>query len=117
MAITCRFHSPLKKLIIASTNIAPFILRNGTWTEIRPFTVDELACTVTFIVPSDPVIAVFYNTRSALQSSMQTTSIMQQEQPSQSSNGLAFMIIVVIAIILAIIFVYKKSAVGKSRSR
>ena len=45
---------------IPNSDVAPFILRNGTWQEITPFTLNVAACTVEFAVPSDPADISYY---------------------------------------------------------
>ena len=37
---------------VVVADVAPFILRNGTWQEITPFTLNVAACTVEFAVIS-----------------------------------------------------------------
>ena len=46
---------------LPSNSIAPYLLKNGTWTKITPFTVNATACTISFMVPVDPVVAIFTN--------------------------------------------------------
>lgn len=43
---------------IRSNYLQPFILVNGTWKLIPPFTLNTTECSVSFYVPSDPIIAL-----------------------------------------------------------
>lgn len=93
---------------LPSSDVAPFILSNGTWDEIRPFTVDPSACTVTFAVPSDPVIALFDLLGGASQSTAPTTSANQQEQSGQQQNYPILPALAVIAAILILLALYTR---------
>jgi hypothetical protein len=44
---------------IPSNRIAPYILEKGVWAAITPFNVNSGACTISFIVPNDPIVALF----------------------------------------------------------
>ncbi|MDE1833682.1 MAG: hypothetical protein KGH58_04670, partial [Candidatus Micrarchaeota archaeon] len=44
---------------LPASSVAPYILKNYTWREITNFTIDTSACSVSFAIPNDPVIAVF----------------------------------------------------------
>ena len=57
---------------IGPSQVAPFILLNGTWTAITPFSVNSTSCTVSFEVPSDPIVGLFKVTGQAT-STIETT--------------------------------------------
>jgi hypothetical protein len=40
------------------TGLQPFIIQNGTWNPITNYSVNSTACTITFAIPADPVIAL-----------------------------------------------------------
>jgi YVTN family beta-propeller protein len=84
----------------SSYGVAPFILGNGSWSEIRPFVVNAMACSVTFAVPSDPVIAIMrINVQNQTRSA--TTSI-TATQPKQQSGFLLLLCVIIAVVILAI---------------
>ena len=96
---------------IPNSDVAPFILRNGTWQEITPFTLNVAACTVEFAVPSDPVIALLNTntTSTTLTTSAATTA--QTSIPNvtvQQNTGTIWeiLIIVIIVIVVIALFIY-----------
>ena len=94
-----------------ASDIIPFILRNGTWHEITPFTINVATCTVTFAAPSDPVIALFNtNSTSATTTLNTTTTEPATTSPApgqqQSNTGLIVAIVIIVAIILIAIVAY-----------
>ena len=44
---------------IPPSNIAPYILQNGTWQPITPFSINTTACFVSFNIAVDPIVALF----------------------------------------------------------
>lgn len=97
---------------IKSSQIAPFILRNGTWTAVTPFIVNATACTVSFAVPDDPIIALFETP------TITTTIISTVPAAGQSSgsNGdfLIGAVVVVLAILLAAYYLVSRKT-GRNR--
>ena len=97
---------------IPASDITPFILRNGTWQEITPFTLDVATCTVEFAVPSDPVIALLNtNVISTINTTTATTTIQTSTTVSVTSaptnTGMIFDILIIIIIIIAVaLFLY-----------
>ena len=99
---------------IPNSDVAPFILRNGTWQEITPFTLNVAACTVEFAIPSDPVIALL-NTN--ITSTITTTSATTTAQvpvttvpaPQQNDSTILILVLIVIVIIvIAALFIYMR---------
>ena len=95
----------------APSDLTPFILRNGTWQEITPFTVNVVACTVTFAAPADPVIALFNtNSTSATTTLNTTTTEPATTSPApgqqQSNTGIIVAVVIIVAIILIAIVAY-----------
>ena len=91
--------------------ITPFILRNGTWQEITPFTINVTACTVTFAAPADPVIALFNtNSTSATTTLNTTTTEPATTSPApgqqQSNTWIIIAVVIMVAIILVAIVAY-----------
>ncbi len=69
---------------IPSYAVAPFILANGSWKPITPFSVNATSCLVSFQVPSDPTIAIF-ELNSALKTVNVTTTVPVSPPASGSS--------------------------------
>ena len=93
---------------IASNRIAPYILRNGTWVAITPFTVNSGTCAVTFAIPNDPTIALMEgpSTNATKVTSTVTTSILPLTttiaSTSKKTTGLNYIPIEAVAAILII---------------
>jgi YVTN family beta-propeller protein len=90
--------------------ITPFILRNGTWQEITPFTVNVAACTVTFAAPADPTIGLFNISNQTTSTTVATSTINATTAlttlpaaTQQSSQGLIIPVIAIIVIVIAVI--------------
>jgi hypothetical protein len=83
---------------INSSRVAPFILQNGTWAPITPFTINKNLCTVTFKVPSDPVVALLIQNQPASTTSVATTTV-----PQRGAGAPATVYLVISGLILAII--------------
>ena len=95
---------------LSSSDVAPFILKNGTWGRIMPFYANSTSCTLSFDVPTDPIIAVFYTAPNATNT---TTSVTQSKTPiippKQASKSIFLLTsIIVIAGMLAIIYMLSK---------
>ena len=102
ISVTIRY-----KCSLPSSDITPFILNNSAWHEITPFTVNVAACTVTFAVPTDPVIALI-NTNSTTPAATPNTTTLQTTTvpaalPQQPDTGIIAAAIVIVIIILAIL--------------
>ncbi len=96
---------------IPNSDVAPFILRNGTWQEITPFTLNVAACTVEFAVPSDPVIALLNtNVTSTITTTATTTIQTSTTVPVTSvptNTGMILDILIIVIIIIAVaLFLY-----------
>ncbi len=102
---------------ITSNRIAPYILKNGVWSAITPFTVNSETCAVTFIVPNDPIIALLEvaNINATKATSTVTTSILPSTttiaqtttpQAGVQSNYILVAAVVVILIIIGCYFIF-----------
>jgi hypothetical protein len=85
------------------SSIAPYLLRNGTWDEITPFSVNAAACTIAFEVPNDPIIALLENN-----SSISKPAAVKTIVNKQSDSGYALLIILLIILVLLIILAKKR---------
>ena len=100
---------------IPNSDVAPFILRNGTWQEITPFILNAAACTVEFAVPSDPVIALLNtNVTSTITTTSATTTVQAPvttvPAPQQNNSTILILILVIIVIIvIAALFIYMRN--------
>ncbi len=105
---------------LPSNSIAPYELTGtGTWNPINPFTVNSTACTVTFAIPTDPIVGIFQYQQSAttstippittsLATSITTTVPSAIAVPPKPSNTLIGVAILVIAIVIfAIIYIFR----------
>ena len=88
---------------IPNSDVAPFILRNGTWQEITPFTLNATACTVEFAVPSDPVIALLNTAHPNT-----TTTISNYTPPPNPSYLWLYILLLIIIIIIIVILLYSR---------
>ena len=99
---------------IPNLDVAPFILRNGTWQEITPFTLNVAACTVEFAIPSDPVIALLNtNITSTITTTSATTTVQAPvttvPAPQQNDSTILILVLIVIVIIvIAALFIYMR---------
>ncbi len=100
---------------IPNSDVAPFILRNGTWQEITPFTLNATACTVEFAIPSDPVIALLNtNVTSTINTTAATTTaqtpVTTAPAPQQNNSPVLILILVILVIIvIAVLFIYLRN--------
>ena len=99
---------------IPNSDIAPFILRNGTWQEITPSTLNVAACTVEFAVPSDPVIALLNtNVTSTIPTTVATTAVQTSvttaaATPPQNTETVWTILAIVIVIIVIVLYLYSR---------
>ncbi len=106
---------------VPSNSIAPYELNStGTWNPINPFTVNTTACTVTFAIPTDPVVGLFKYQQQAdtstilpaittsLATSITTTvpATVAQFKRSNILIGIAILIAIII-VILAIVYIFR----------
>ena len=102
---------------IPNSDIAPFILRNGTWQEITPFTLDVATCTVEFAVPSDPVIALLNtNITSTIPTTTSTPTTIQTSvttamptAPQNTEATWAIIAIVILIIVVVALYLYSRT--------
>ena len=94
-------------------SVAPYMLTNNVWNKITPFYVNSSACTVSFSVPSDPVIAIFANQST---NSQITTTIAQQSK-TEPKRHYSILLVVIVLIIAAILIVAYKRRHKRNRPR
>jgi hypothetical protein len=99
---------------IQSTTIAPYkLLGNGKWSPITPFTTDSSACTVTFTIPPDPIVALFESIKpistTSASTTMPTTTVATTTAPQSGQPkgfGYALVLVVVVVVIIAAVAYY-----------
>jgi len=102
---------------IPSDLVVPYIFKNNTWLVITNYTVNATACTVSFYIPSDPIVAIFEKsvpttTTTIIATTIPTTipttypSSSQKTRSSIVVEALALIIILII-IILVLLYYYK----------
>jgi polyvinyl alcohol dehydrogenase (cytochrome) len=68
--------------------IQPYILENGTWARITPYSVNVSACTISFSIPLDPIVALMQPASSSpaplKQPANATTTLQQTVAPTSS---------------------------------
>ncbi|MCL4373585.1 MAG: hypothetical protein M1360_01435 [Candidatus Marsarchaeota archaeon] len=109
----------------SASSIEPFIYKNGTWSAITPFFVNPSTCTVSFAVPSDPLVGIFAKTvpvtttvpttTVAPATTIPTTVPVTPVTSHYTSLEIAIVVIVIIIIIMVIAYYY--AAKGKHRHR
>ncbi|MDE1865440.1 MAG: hypothetical protein KGH94_02260 [Candidatus Micrarchaeota archaeon] len=96
---------------INSTRIVPFVLQNGAWEPITPFTTNRALCTVTFRILEDPIVALFIEN----QVSGSTITTIVQEQGS--SRGASITAAELVAALVGVIIVAAIIAIYRWRTR
>jgi hypothetical protein len=82
------------------STVAPYKLKNDSWQQITPFNLNSSACTVSFTIPNDPIVGLFYknipNSASTTRATTsQLTTIPQKIMVSQRTYYIIIAIIVV----------------------
>ncbi|MDE1871385.1 MAG: hypothetical protein KGI06_04060 [Candidatus Micrarchaeota archaeon] len=93
------------------SNVQPYILKNGTWEAITPFSISNSTggCAIRFTIPADPIVALMQQTQQQpqLRPTVATTTIQQavvqgpgaQSGPSKSSKGAMAAVVVFIGVV------------------
>jgi len=108
---------------IPSDLVAPYIFKNNTWFAITNYTVNATACTISFYIPNDPIVAIFEKNISTttttsiattipttIPTTTPTTIYYPPPSPKPSSPLVAealILIIILIIIILVLLYYYK----------
>jgi hypothetical protein len=101
---------------INSSLIKPFEIVNGAWIAIMPFSVNATSCTVSFVVPKDPILGIFQKTVPAtttVTTTIKTTATIPAAPGAPSPESQT--ILLVIAIVIVIIIIAAIAAYGYSR--
>ena len=87
---------------INHTRVAPFLLNGSGWRIITPFTTNPSLCTVSFVVPNDPVVALMVQNQTQTGS---TNTTIQQGQGGGKASGTLTVYEVAVAAIGVVVFV------------
>ena len=107
---------------INSSLIKPFELVNGSWSAIIPFSMNTSACTVSFVVPKDPIVGIFQKivpTTTVTTTINTTTTIVPTTAvppPKVNTAAIAVAVIVTVIILLVLAYYYMSKA-GKHGRR
>ena len=95
-----------------SSQIGPYLLVNGTWNEIIPFTTNASDCMVSFTIPKDPIIAILEKqtpvTQPETNSTPKNNTMNTAQKPSQGYNTEVEAVLIAIAIIILILFAWRR---------
>ena len=99
---------------ISPNSIAPFLLNGSLWVAVTNFSVDAAACSVSFPIPLDPIVALMtsLSQNSGASSSVSSTSVAQTTSvplpPSSSASSSAFGLagVVIIIVVIAAVAVF-----------
>ncbi|MDE1871386.1 MAG: YncE family protein [Candidatus Micrarchaeota archaeon] len=100
---------------IGSSYIAPYIVSNSIWEPINSFTVDSSACSMSFSLPADPVVALYSSQHAntttiaaTTASSLPSTTTIRQAPQRGSGHDIAYAAIAVVIILLVLIYAYSR---------
>jgi hypothetical protein len=102
-----------------ASSVAPFIYKNGTWTQIAQYTVNPATCAITFVVPKDPLVGILSKTVATTTTTVPTTSVPTTSTvptttvlptptptPTKSNLWLIVATIIIVAIVVVIVAYY-----------
>jgi len=102
---------------IPSDLVVPYIFKNNTWLAITNYTVNATACTVSFNIPSDPIVAIFEKgvpttTTTSIATTIPTIpTTIYYPSPSPKPSPIvveALILIIIITIIILVLLYYYK---------
>ncbi len=107
---------------LPSSEIAPYLLSNGTWKAIAPFSVNASSCMVSFNITEDPVIALFEQSQPAsttVTTVTPTTTARTVATPvSQNAGQLyyAAAAVAAVAVILLVAYLFRRKRKKERKS-
>ncbi|MCW6159897.1 MAG: hypothetical protein LVQ95_02295 [Candidatus Micrarchaeales archaeon] len=102
---------------IPSSRLMPYLLLNGSWHAITPYSTNSSACTISYNITEDPVLALFelitpVSTTTVPSTSVATTSIattsIPYRTPAPSAGYYTVLIIIAIALLVAAYELYRR---------
>ena len=91
---------------VPSGRVAPYIMVNGAWVAITPFVVNAAACTVSFSIPSDPIIAIGeapVPPSTTVTPTMTATPTSTTSTPSNSGSATTWIVGVIVVIVIVVV--------------
>ena len=97
---------------LPASRLAPYIYINGTWSKIASFTVNAAACTITFTVPPDPIVAIMESPAPTVPTTTAPPSVVTTVAPTTvvsppvtppSNAALYAVIVIIIAVIIIVV--------------
>jgi hypothetical protein len=89
-------------------DLQPFMLVNGTWTAVKPFDVGTDPCTVTYVVPADPVAGLFAASNPTTIAATTAPTTTAPAKPSAPTNYTPVLAVIGIAIVAAVAYGYSR---------
>lgn len=107
-----------------NSTIQPYILQNGTWVPVTPFTLNQSACSVSFTIPADPVVALVQQAKQSTQlkppvaanPQAKPQSILVETTPGKKNNNNLLLLASGTAIIAVVVMIAARP-VKKSKKR
>lgn len=96
---------------LPASSVAPYKFKNNAWVKYSSFIANAVACTITFSITKDPLVALFQNvTPTTLPTTSPTTAAStlppSVTPPSQSPSSTPIIIALIIIIILIVLYYY-----------
>lgn len=103
---------------IAAARLQPFILDNGSWARIDRFSVNPTACSVSFSIPSEPIVALGalpVGTPATSTTTARPTTTITALQPAVTNNVqlIAALLIALALLLLLLLFLWRGGLVKR----
>ena len=87
---------------VPSSKVSPYILNNGKWDKINNYTIDAAACTVTFHLNKDPVVALIENNSTSSSSTSPGSSSGAASGTGGVSSELSSTVVDLVAVVIVV---------------
>ncbi|MDE1865253.1 MAG: hypothetical protein KGH94_01275 [Candidatus Micrarchaeota archaeon] len=109
---------------IPSNSVAPYKLsQSAVWTPIKPFSINSTSCSITFQIPTDPIVALFESVAPPITTSVSTTisTTSSTTIPQTQNRGTNYIAIIAIAAVIAVgaiaaYYLHKRRGSGGARA-
>lgn len=88
-----------------SLSPAPYILLNSSWHEIIPYTINASSCTISFMMPFDPILAILENQQPIVQPTNVSTSNQPSPSTTSTKNGSTELEVEIGAVLLILVII------------
>ncbi len=85
-------------------SIAPYKLINGTWVKLTQYSINAAACTIEFVVPPDPTVAILEQAAAPTTTIQAATTTIPAATTTTPNNYNVIIAIVLIIVVVAIIY-------------